>query len=89
MSDTEHCECENCQWATGYMDFNAALGDPASHEEALERLEDLKRRAERLRGAVGALREIRERMDKEPDDEMLDDILAIVDGVLYPLAGGR
>jgi hypothetical protein len=46
-------------------------------------------RADQLAGAVGALREIRERMDKEPDDEMLDDILAIVDGVLYPPTGGQ
>jgi hypothetical protein len=44
---------------------------------------------DQLARAVGALREIRERMDKEPDDEMLDDILAIVDGVLYPPTGGQ
>lgn len=43
--------------------------------------------AEQLRGAVEALREIRERTDREYDDEMIEDVVTIVDGVLYPGTG--
>lgn len=45
-------------------------------------------RAERdLRGAVDALRAIRARTDGPPDDDMLDDVVQIVDSVLYPARG--
>lgn len=40
--------------------------------------------ATKLEAANGALREIRERTDREYDDEMIEDVVDIVDRVLYP-----
>lgn len=39
---------------------------------------------QQYQGAAEALREIRERMNAEPDDDMLEDVIVIVDRVLPP-----
>lgn len=41
-------------------------------------------RADLHQGAMDALRAIRDRTDKEYDDEMIEDVVDLVDRVLYP-----